>query len=102
MPGAASSTAIIPVIARCGMRRSSTTCSRSALGAALPKIRAQVNKDMSRPGLPKRKVVAAIARLLDETCIRVGNEEYAKTNKSFGLTTLRDRHANIHGESVHL
>ena len=71
-----------------------------AFGAALPKIREQANKDLSLPGLPQRKVVAAIVRLLDETCIRVGNEEYAKANKSFGLTTLRDRHADIRGESV--
>ena len=58
-------------------------------GAALPKIRERVNKDLSRRGLPQRKVVAAIVRLLDETCIRVGNEEYAKENKSFGLSTDR-------------
>jgi len=72
-----------------------------AFGAALPKIRQQVNKDLSLPGLPQRKVVAAIVRLLDETCIRIGNEEYAKANKSFGLTTLRDRHADIRGDAVH-
>ena len=72
-----------------------------AFGAALPQIRDQVNKDLSLAGLPQRKVVAAIVRLLDETCIRVGNEEYAKTNKSFGLTTLRDRHADIRGDAVH-
>lgn len=73
-----------------------------AFGAALPKIRQQVNKDLSAHGLPQRKVVAAIVRLLDETCIRIGNEEYAKTNKSFGLSTLRDRHADIHGETLRL
>jgi DNA topoisomerase-1 len=72
-----------------------------AFGAALPKIRAQVNRDLSRRGLPQRKVVAAIVRLMDETCIRVGNEEYAKTNKSFGLSTLRNRHADVHGSSIH-
>jgi len=72
-----------------------------AFGAALPKIRAQVNKDLSLRGLPQRKVVAAIVRLLDETCIRVGNEEYAKINKSFGLSTLRNRHAEVHGVSIH-
>lgn len=73
-----------------------------AFGAALPKIREQVDHDLSLPRLPQRKVVAAIVRLLDETCIRIGNEEYAKANKSFGLTTLRDRHADIHGQSVRL
>jgi len=71
-----------------------------SFGAALPKIREQVNKDLSLAGLTRRKVVAAIVRLLDETCIRIGNEEYAKTNQSFGLTTLRDRHADIRGQSV--
>ncbi len=71
-----------------------------AFGAALPKIREQVENDLRLPGLPKRKVLAAIVRLLDETCIRIGNEEYAKANKSFGLTTLRDRHADIRGESL--
>jgi DNA topoisomerase I len=71
-----------------------------AFGAALPRIREQANKDLSLPGLPQRKVVAAIVRLLDETCIRIGNEEYAKANKSFGLTTLRDRHVDIHGQSI--
>ena len=72
-----------------------------AFGAALPKIRGQVNKDLSLHGLPQRKVVAAIVRLLDETCIRVGNEEYAKTNKSFGLSTMRNRHAEVHGATIH-
>jgi DNA topoisomerase-1 len=72
-----------------------------AFGAVLPKIRAHVNKDLSLHELPQRKVVAAIVRLLDETCIRVGNEEYAKTNKSFGLTTLRNRHADVRGGTIH-
>jgi DNA topoisomerase-1 len=71
-----------------------------AFGAALPKIRKQDNKDLSLPGLPQPKVVAAIVRLLDQTCIRIGNEEYAKANKSFGLTTLRDRHADITGPTI--
>ncbi|HEX5229688.1 MAG TPA: DNA topoisomerase IB [Bryobacteraceae bacterium] len=71
-----------------------------AFGSALPKIRQQVEHDLALHGLPQRKVVAALVRLLDETCVRVGNEEYAKANKSFGLTTLRDRHAEIHGETI--
>jgi DNA topoisomerase-1 len=73
-----------------------------AFGAALPKIRRTVRKDLARPGLPERKVVAAIVQLMDETCIRIGNRGYAKSNKSFGLTTLRDRHAEIHGETLRL
>jgi DNA topoisomerase I len=74
----------------------------SEFGAVLPKIRERVNKDLSRPGLSKKKVLAAIVRLLDETCIRVGNKEHAKTTHSYGLTTLRDRHAEIRGERMHL
>jgi DNA topoisomerase-1 len=66
-------------------------------GKLLPKIREQVDKDLARPGLPREKVLAAIVRLLESTLIRVGNEEYAKTNKSFGLTTLRNRHVKIEG-----
>lgn len=66
-------------------------------GRLLPKIRAQVSEDLGLPGLPKRKVVAAIVALLEKTMMRVGNEEYAKTNKSFGLTTLRTRHAKVSG-----
>jgi DNA topoisomerase-1 len=68
-----------------------------AFGRALPKLRAQVEKDLKRRGLPREKVLAAVVRLMEITLIRVGNEEYAKQNKSFGLTTLRDRHARIHG-----
>jgi DNA topoisomerase-1 len=73
-----------------------------AFGTALPKIRRRVAKDLSLPELPQRKVIAAIVRLLDETCIRVGNEEYAKANKSYGLTTLKDRHVRFHGDSLQL
>ena len=72
----------------------------AAFGRALPKIRAQVDRDLKKPGLPKEKVVAAVVRLLELTLIRVGNDEYARTNKSFGLTTLRDRHAHFHGAEV--
>ena len=58
-------------------------------GKVLPKIRAQVEHDLSLPGLPRRRVLAALVRLLEKTLARVGNEEYARDNKSFGLTTLR-------------
>ena len=73
-----------------------------AFGAVLPRIRRQVRRDFLLPGLPQQKVIAAVVRLLDETCIRIGNEEYAKTNNSFGLTTLRDRHADIRGGRIRL
>jgi DNA topoisomerase-1 len=52
--------------------------------------------------LPQRKVIAAIVRLLDETCIRIGNDEYAKSNKSYGLTTLKEQHVDVDGDSVRL
>jgi len=67
---------------------------------ALPTIREQVAKDLSRPGLPREKVTATVVRLLETTLIRVGNQEYARTNKSFGLTTMRDRHVEIDGSEI--
>jgi DNA topoisomerase I len=66
-----------------------------AFGRVLPKLRAQVKHDLARRGLPREKVLAAVIRVMEITLIRVGNEEYAKTNKSFGLTTLRNRHAKV-------
>jgi DNA topoisomerase I len=66
----------------------------------LPKIRSQVEKDLKLPALPKRKVVATVVRLLETTFIRVGNDEYARENGSFGLTTLRDRHVEIEGQRL--
>jgi DNA topoisomerase-1 len=71
-----------------------------AFGEALPAIRARVESDLALPGLPREKVLAAVVRLLETTLIRVGNEEYARNNHSFGLTTLRDQHATIYGASV--
>ena len=68
--------------------------------AALPKIRARCERDLSLPGLPREKVLAAVVRLLEQTLIRVGNEEYSRTNQSFGLTTFRDRHAQIRGSEL--
>ena len=67
---------------------------------ALPHIRRRVAHDLARPGLPREKVLAAVVRLLETTLIRVGNEEYAEQNKSFGLTTLQDRHAKVNGSKV--
>lgn len=68
-----------------------------AFAEALPRLRRRVARDLRRPGLPREKVLAAIVRLLEATLLRVGNEEYARANRSFGLTTLRDRHARIRG-----
>jgi DNA topoisomerase-1 len=69
-------------------------------GKALPRIRQRVQQDLGKPGLPREKVLAAVVRLLEETHIRVGNEEYARENGSFGLTTLRNHHADVNGSSV--
>lgn len=63
--------------------------------AALPSLRAQVASDMKREGLPREKVLATIVSLLEKTLIRVGNAEYAKTNKSYGLTTMKRKHVAI-------
>lgn len=68
-----------------------------AFGRALPRLRNRVEKDLAQRGLHREKVLAAVVRLMEITLIRVGNEEYAKQNKSFGLTTLRDQHARIRG-----
>jgi DNA topoisomerase-1 len=67
---------------------------------ALPKIRRQVEKDLKLSGLSRRKVLAAVVRLLEATLIRVGNDEYARTNHSFGLTTMRDKHVEVNGSQV--
>ena len=66
-------------------------------GRSLPRIRRRVAQDLRKPGLPREKVLATLVRLLERTLIRIGNEEYARENGSFGLTTLRDRHVRIRG-----
>jgi DNA topoisomerase-1 len=68
--------------------------------AALPAIRARVAADLRRKGLPREKVLATIVRLLETTLIRVGNDDYAKENGSFGLTTLRNRHVKVEGGTM--
>ena len=71
-----------------------------AFSRRLPAIRRRVERDLRLPGLPREKVLAAIVRLLEDTCIRVGNAEYARTNDSYGLTTLRDKHAEVKGSRI--
>jgi DNA topoisomerase-1 len=66
-------------------------------GRALPRIRERIEQDLGRPGLPREKVLATVLRLLETTLIRVGNEEYARQNHSYGLTTLRSQHVTIDG-----
>ena len=68
----------------------------------LPQLRAGVEADLRRIGLSRERVLAAVVRLMELTLFRVGNGEYAKTNGSFGLTTLRDRHVAIEGSHIHL
>jgi DNA topoisomerase-1 len=69
----------------------------SAFGRALPALRRQVEADLAKRGLVRERVLAAVVRLLEMTLIRVGNEEYARANKSFGLTTLQKRHVRVSG-----
>ena len=71
-----------------------------AFGQALPQIRAHVDADLALPGLPREKALATVVRLLEKTFIRVGNEEYARQNDSYGLTTLRNEHVDVSGSTV--
>lgn len=70
--------------------------------AILPRLREDVSRDLAAQNLSKRKVVAAVIHLLDKTALRVGNDEYAKANKSYGVTTLRNRHASVNGDVIKL
>jgi DNA topoisomerase-1 len=72
-----------------------------AFGTALPGIRQRVGADLGRPGLSRQKTLAVVVRLLDESLIRVGNAEYARDNASYGLTTLRDKHVDVEGATMH-
>ena len=67
---------------------------------ALPSIRVRIDKDLSRRGLHHDRVLATVVRLLEVTLIRVGNEEYARKNGSFGLTTMRTRHVDVHASTI--
>jgi DNA topoisomerase-1 len=71
-----------------------------AFGRALPRIRQKVDEALALPGLPREKALATVVRLLETTMIRVGNTEYARANKSFGLTTLKNRHVEVNGRAV--
>src|SRR5262249_10329258 len=72
-----------------------------AFAQVLPGIRNRIAEDLARKGLPREKVLAVVVRLLESTLIRVGNEEYARQNHSFGLTTMRENHARINGRGIH-
>jgi DNA topoisomerase I len=74
----------------------------AAFGAALPKLRRKIEADLKGQPTSCDAVIAAVIRLIDATYMRVGNEEYAKNNKSFGATTLRNRHASVKGETLRI
>ncbi|NIJ17464.1 DNA topoisomerase IB [Sphingobium vermicomposti] len=74
----------------------------AAFGRALPKLRARIEADLSTRGLRKERTLAAVVRLLDLAKVRVGNEQYAAANKSFGATTLRRRHLDLKGQRMRL
>jgi DNA topoisomerase-1 len=68
--------------------------------AALPALRKRVERDLRLEGMPREKLLAAVVRLLETTTIRIGNDEYARDNHSFGLTTMRNKHASVRGGTV--
>lgn len=74
----------------------------AAFGEQLPKIRKQVDIDLQQKGWPKTKVLALVIRLMEETHIRIGNEQYAKRNKTYGLVTLRSKHVSIYQDGITL
>jgi len=74
----------------------------AAFGHALPQLRARLDSDLARRNLCRERIVGAVVRLLDLAALRVGNEEYAEANKSFGATTLRQRHASLSGRTLYL
>jgi DNA topoisomerase I len=71
-----------------------------AFGRALPKIRERVNRDLRRRGLPREKVLAAVVQLLETTFVRIGHDAYARTNQSYGLTTLCHKHTTVRGSRI--
>ncbi len=82
-------------------KRNATKFDRmTAFGKALPKLRRTVSRHLRLSGMPREKVIATVVRLLEQTHIRVGNDEYAKTNHSYGLTTMRNNHVKVRGANV--
>src|SRR5436190_4767340 len=72
----------------------------ASFGKALPKIEQRLRKDLALPGLSREKVLATVVQLLEQSLIRIGNEEYARENKSFGVTTMLDRHVDVKGSKL--
>ena len=98
MPGGASNIATMPISGPGATRRN--ILAPLEFGAALPKLRRQVESDLKKRRLCREAVLAAVVRLLDTQYLRVGNEQYAKDNKSFGATTLRSRHLKRDGTKL--
>jgi DNA topoisomerase I len=71
------------------------------VGQKLPQLRKKVAEDLARQGLPREKIIATVVKLLETTFIRVGNEEYARQNRSYGLTTLRNNHVKVRGDKIY-
>ncbi|WP_158913998.1 DNA topoisomerase IB [Caulobacter sp. S45] len=84
------------------MRGETKFARMAAFGRMLPRIRKRVEADLGKRGAPLDKAVALVVRLLELTLIRVGNDAYARENRSFGLTTLRNRHVDLHGATLEL
>jgi DNA topoisomerase-1 len=82
------------------VREESKFCKLVEFAQVLPAIRERVDKDMALPGMPRDKVLAAVVYLLEKSLIRVGNDEYARTNKHYGLTTMLNRHARVSGVNI--
>ncbi|TDV50068.1 DNA topoisomerase-1 [Pseudomonas graminis] len=72
-----------------------------AFGQALPKVRKQLETQLAKPGMGREKVMAAVLSLLDQTLIRIGNSQYARDNRSYGLTTLRNKHVDVKGSKIY-
>lgn len=82
------------------MRNEAKFAELAAFGAALPRIRRRVRRDLRRNEMVRERVLACVVRLLDRSCVRVGNAEYARDNESFGLTTIRNRHVAVEEDEV--
>jgi len=85
---------------RCEIRDETKCAHMLEFAAVLPKMRKRVDSDLRKPNMPREKLLAAVVKLLETTTIRIGNDEYAKENKSFGLTTLRNSHARVAGDRI--
>ena len=82
------------------VREEEKFCKLMDFARALPSLRERVDTDLGLTGLPREKVLAAVVYLLEKSLIRVGNEEYARTNKHYGLTTMLNRHAKVEGSKI--